>query len=62
MILGILQNRLIDGKRGLIFKEYKKAMRDYSAGEVKTGWLANKSPGLVFSAYRSATIHAMGFS
>jgi hypothetical protein len=37
MILGILQKRLIDEKRDLIFNEYKKAMKDYSAGKVKTG-------------------------
>jgi hypothetical protein len=37
MILGILQKRLIDGKRDLIFKEYKKAMKDYRSGKVKTG-------------------------
>jgi hypothetical protein len=37
MILGILQKRLIDKKRDLIFNEYKKAMKDYSAGKVKTG-------------------------
>jgi hypothetical protein len=37
MILGILERRLIDEKRDLIYKEYKQAMKDYRSGKVKTG-------------------------
>ena len=37
MILGILQKRLIDEKRDLIYNEYIRAMKDYRSGKVKTG-------------------------
>jgi hypothetical protein len=37
VILGILERRLIDEKRDLIYKEYKQAMKDYRSGKVKTG-------------------------
>ncbi len=37
MILGILERRLTDEKRDLIYKEYKQAMKDYRSGKVKTG-------------------------
>jgi hypothetical protein len=37
ILLEILQKRLIDEKRDLILSEYKKAMKDYKSGNVKTG-------------------------
>lgn len=32
-----MEKRLIEEKRDLIYGEYKKAMKDYRAGNVKTG-------------------------
>jgi hypothetical protein len=37
MILGILQKRVIEEKRDLIYNEYVRAMEDYRSGKVKTG-------------------------
>jgi hypothetical protein len=37
MILDILSKRVIEEKRELLFKDYKKAMRDYSSGDIKSG-------------------------
>ena len=37
MLVEILHKRLIDEKRDLIYKESKKAMKDYRSGKVKTG-------------------------
>jgi hypothetical protein len=37
MIVEILEKRLIDEKRDFISREYKKALKDYRAGEVKIG-------------------------
>jgi len=37
MILGILQKRLIDEKRDLLYRKYKKSVKDYQSGKVKTG-------------------------
>jgi hypothetical protein len=37
IILDIMEKRLIEEKRNLIYGEYKKAMKDYRTGNVKTG-------------------------
>jgi|GEM_PF-2528537 len=37
MILGILKNRLIEEKRNLLFKKYKKSLKDYQKGKTKIG-------------------------
>ena len=37
MIAEILNKRLIEEKRDLIYKEYKRAMRNYNTGKVKSG-------------------------
>ncbi len=37
MLIGILQKRLINEKRDFIYKEYKKAMKDYQSGKIKSG-------------------------
>lgn len=37
IILDIVQKRLIDEKRDHIYKDYKRAMRNYQEGRVSTG-------------------------
>ncbi len=37
IILDIMEKRLIEEKRDIIYGEYKNAMKDYRAGNVKTG-------------------------
>jgi hypothetical protein len=37
MILRILEKRLVDEKRDILYKKYKKSVRDYRSGKVKTG-------------------------
>ncbi len=37
MILEIMQKRVIDEKRNLIYNEYIRTMEDYISGKVKTG-------------------------
>ena len=37
LIVGILQNRLIEEKRTAIYREYQEAMSDYKEGRVKVG-------------------------
>jgi hypothetical protein len=37
MLLGILEKRLIDEKRDLIYKDYREAMKDYVSGKARTG-------------------------
>jgi hypothetical protein len=37
IILDIMEKRLIEEKRNLIYGEYKKAVKDYRTGNVKTG-------------------------
>ncbi len=37
MLLDILQKRVIEEKRELLYRDYRKAMKDYQTGKVKTG-------------------------
>jgi len=37
MIVRIIEKRLIDEKRNLLYKKYKKAEKDYRKGKIKTG-------------------------
>jgi len=37
MIAEILNKRLIEEKRNLIYKDYKRAMRNFKAGETQSG-------------------------
>jgi hypothetical protein len=37
IILDLMKKRLIEEKRNIIYGEYKKAMKNYRSGKVKTG-------------------------
>lgn len=37
MILDIMEKRLVEEKRELIYNDYREAVKDYEAGKVKSG-------------------------
>lgn len=37
LIVDILQKRLVEEKRELIYRDYQEAMKDYKKGNVKSG-------------------------